>query len=233
MVQNKDFKRLVRARMSRTGESYTAARAHVQKKAPAPSPADTAPVTRAPAPDYAALAGKSDAVMKARTGRVWKEWVQALDWHSAHELPHREIAEIVSGEFGVGDWWSQTVVVGYERIKGLRAIGQRRDGSYEASKSRTYAVPVKKLFDAWAKATSRRRWLGENGVKVRTATSPKTMRLGWSDGTIVAVGFMPKGRGKSMVAVQHTKLPSREAADRVRKFWSERLDALNKQLNRD
>ncbi len=56
------------------------------------------------------------------------------------------------------------------------------------------------------------------------------MRLGWSDGTIVAVGFMPKGRGKSAVAVQHTKLPSRDVADRLKKYWSERMDALGELL---
>jgi hypothetical protein len=225
MVQNKDFKRLVRARMRKTGESYTTARAHIQRK----GVADLAPVARAStpaAPDYAAIAGMSDAAIRGKTGRVWKEWVDALDSHGAAKLPHRDIAEIVNTDFGVGDWWTQTVTVGYERIKGLRARGQRRDGSYEASKSRTYAVPVAKLFDAWAATGARRRWLGETGVKVRTATAPKSMRLGWSDGTIVAVGFMPKGKGKSSVAVQHTKLPSRDAADRFRKYWSDRLDAL-------
>jgi hypothetical protein len=220
MVQNKDFKRLVRSRMRKTGESYTAARAQLQKKP------DAVRSTPATPPDYAALAGKSDKVMKEKTGRAWNEWVEALDWHNAHELPHSEIARIVSREFGVADWWSQTVTVGYERIKGMRAIGQRMDGSYEASKSRTFAVPVSKLFSAWADAGARRRWLNESGVKVRTATAPKTMRLGWTDGTIVAVGFMPKGKGKSAVAVQHTKLPNRRAADRFKDYWSDRLDAL-------
>jgi hypothetical protein len=223
MVQNKDFKRLVRARMRKTGESYTAARAQLQKRT-------DAPVERPPELDYAALAGKSDAVIKERTGRVWKEWTEALDWHGADKLPHRDIAKIVSSEFGVGDWWSQTVAVGYERIKGMRARGQRMDGSYEASKSRTFAVPVAKLFAAWANAGTRRRWLGKDGVKVRTATPPKTMRLGWTDGTIVAVGFIPKGKTKSVVAVQHTRLPSREAMDRAKKYWTERLDALRELL---
>jgi hypothetical protein len=225
MVQNKDFKRLVRARMRKTGESYTAARAQLQGK-PKSGSSLTAPKT-----DYAALAGKSDTVMKTRTGRVWQEWVEALDRHGAAKLPHREIAQMVSSEFGVGDWWSQMVTVGYERIKGLRAVGQRMDGSYEASKSRTYAVPVKQLFDAWADATTRRRWLSEKNVTLRSATSPKAIRFRWNDGTVVVIGFTPKGKAKSAVAVQHGKLPSREAADRVKKFWSDRLDALGEVLN--
>jgi hypothetical protein len=52
------------------------------------------------------------------------------------------------------------------------------------------------------------------------------MRLAWSDGSIVAVGFYPKGDGKSSVAVQHPKLASRAVAEEMKKYWSERLDAL-------
>jgi hypothetical protein len=38
MTENKDLKRIVRARMTKTGESYTAARAHIAKT---PRPIDT------------------------------------------------------------------------------------------------------------------------------------------------------------------------------------------------
>jgi hypothetical protein len=146
-------------------------------------------------------------------------------------MPHREIAALVSEKYKVADWWAQAVTVGYERIRGLRARGQRRDGSYEATKSRTFNVPVKTLYDAWADSRSRAKWLTGAAVKLRTATSPKSMRLGFHDGTIVAVGFMSKGAGKSVVAVQHEKLPDRETANRLKTFWSERLDALGEILN--
>ncbi|MEP6905160.1 MAG: hypothetical protein ABI875_03705, partial [Gemmatimonadales bacterium] len=76
-------------------------------------------------------------------------------------------------------------------------------------------------------------WLDGASVKVRTATAPKSMRLGMSDGTIVAVGFISKGRSKSSVAVQHAKLPDRETADRLKQYWSERLDALSEVLTSD
>ena len=87
-------------------------------------------------------------------------------------------------------------------------------------------MPVTTLFEAWAQPSVRRRWLTGEPVKVRTATAPRTMRLGWSDGNIVVVGFMAKGTSKSVVALAHTKLPDREAADRSKRYWSERLDAL-------
>ena len=227
MTQNKDLKRIVRARMKKTGEAYTAARAQVTRKSSAKAPAATTPAAPAPSPkDYARLAGMSDAVIKKNTGCAWDKWVKSLDYHGAEQMSHRDIAALVSEKYKVADWWTQSVTVGYERIKGLRARGQRRDGSYEASKSRTFNVPVATLFDAWADARVRRRWLDGATVKVRTATAPKSMRLGWNDGSIIAVGFIAKGTAKSSVAVQHTKLPNREAADHLKKYWSDRMDAL-------
>jgi hypothetical protein len=90
MTANKDFKRLVRRRMLRTGESYTAARAKLVRKSPAKI-------------DYAKLAGMSDAVIKAKTGCTWERWTHALDYVGAHAWPHRRIAEYVHSTFKVPD----------------------------------------------------------------------------------------------------------------------------------
>lgn len=232
MPSHKDLKRLVRARMRKTGEAYTAARAQIVKKTQRRSPNAT-PAARpvaAAAGDFASLAGMSDAAVKQHTGCTWKRWVHALDHHGAAEMPHRDIVTLVSAKYKVPDWWSQMVTVGYERIKGLRARGQRRDGTYEASKSRTFAVPVATLFDAWADARRRKRWLDER-VTIRTATAPKSIRIGWSDGSIIAVGFYAKGASKSSVAVQHAKLPDRDTAERLKQYWAERLDALGHSLS--
>jgi hypothetical protein len=236
MPRNKDLKRLVRTRMRKTGEAYTAARAQIMKKSGATAPPVLAPASRSKRvakgakPDYAELAGMRDEVIKEKTGCSWERWVVALDYHGAEKMKHREIAELVSTKYKVPDWWTQAVTVGYERIKGLRARGQRRDGSFEASKSRTYNVPVTRLFEAWADAPTRKRWLNGASVKVRTATAPKSIRLGWDDGSIVVAGFMSKGKAKSAVALAHTKLPDRETATRFKEYWSERLDALGDEL---
>ena len=226
MTQNKDLKRLVRARMKKTGESYTSARAQITRKPKAKASADAGTHPRVTTADYAKLAGKSDAVIKARTGCTWEKWVKSLDYHGADRMSHREIAEMVSTKWKVGDWWAQTVAVGYERIKGLRAIGQRRDGTYEASKSRTYNVPVDELFDAWADAGIRRKWLGDAKVRIRTATKPKSMRMDWNENAIVTAGFTAKGSAKSSVAIQHPKLPDKETAARLKQYWSDRLESL-------
>lgn len=212
MPKQKDLKRIVRSRMQKTGESYTAARSHVIQ------PPE-------PQPDFAALAKMSDEKVQNATGRTWAEWVALLDAFDGTKKPHRELAVQVAS-LGTPDWWSQTVVVGYERIRGLRAVGQRREGFWEASKSRTFEVPVAKLFAAFADARKRARWLPGLKLTVRTAMKDHSMRIGMEDGTLVAIGFTTKGEAKSSVAVQHTKLPSKAEADRLKVFWGERFDAL-------
>ena len=220
MTRDKDRKRIIRDRMKKTGESYTTARAHVIPKKTRHAQPPPRPV------DYAALAGTRDAVIAAKTGRTWREWTQVLDAENAAAMPHRDIAAIVYGKHGIPGWWAQAVTVGYERIKGLREIGQRRSGDYEATKSRTFNVPVNALFEAWINDTARRRWLDGVDSVVRTATAPKGMRLRWPDGTIVAVWFTAKGETKSVVALAHTKLRSKAAAEEAKKYWTARLDAL-------
>ena len=226
MPVQKDFKRLVRARMQKTGESYTAARLQVIKKIePRPNPE-----SRIPTPEpYAALAGMSDAVIAKKTGRTWAEWVRVLDRERASDKPHREIARFVAS-LGTPEWWTQTVTVGYERIKGLREIGQRRDGGYEANKSRTYHVPIGTLFDAFANTRTRKRWL-EPSFTIRSAAHLKRMRITCTDKTVILVGFLVKGPAKSAVAVQHQKLVDRSAVDTTKKAWSERFDRLGEILS--
>ena len=233
MPANKDFKRLVRGRMQKTGESYTAARAHLLKQKPATAaaavaaPAAARPSTARPAAvDYAKLAGRSDAILKEKTGCTWERWVKALDYAQAYTWTHREIAKHVAEKYKVPGWWAQTVTVGYERIKGLRAVGQRRDGSFEASKSRTFAVPLVRLYRAWHDARTRAEWLPGVDLTVRTATRGKSMRITWPDRTSVAVGFASRGAGKSQVAIEHGKLADRATAARMKQYWTERLNAL-------
>ena len=210
MPKQKDLKRIVRIRMQKTGESYTTARLYLVRK-------------KESVEDFAAKAGMSDASVKKATGRAWAEWVKLLDAAKAAEKPHREIARYLSS-LGTSDWWSQMVTVGYERIRGLRERGQRRGGGYDATKSRTFAVPVAKLFDAFAKPRTRSKWLA--GVKVRTSRANKTMRLDMADGTRVAIGFLSKGPKKSAVAIQHSKLADKATASKMKQWWGERFDAL-------
>jgi hypothetical protein len=225
MPTDKDFKRLVRGRMQKTGESYTAARAHLRNKKPSPVIRSSIP----PA-EYAKLAGRSDAIMKEKTGCTWERWVKALDRERAYTWSHRDIATHVREKYKISGWWAQSVTVGYERIKGLRAVGQRRDGLFEAGKSKTFAVPLAQLYEAFSDARIRRRWLPDVDLTIRTASREKSMRITWPDRTSVEVGFLSRGARKSQVGLVHAKLPDRAAVTKKKEYWAERLAELGKLL---
>jgi len=217
MPAQKDLKKIIRARMEKTGEAYTAARLHVVRK------------KVEPAPEYAKLAGMSDAAVKRATGRDWAEWVAVLDAAESREKTHREIVTYVHS-LGTPDWWSQMVTVGYERVRGLREVGQRRSGTYEASKSRTFPVALATLFDAVANARKRARWLDAK-INIRTVNAnSNSIRGTLDDGTGVQFYFTDKGKEKSAVAIQHVKLADKAAVARSKEEWAERLDKLAKML---
>ena len=227
MPKNKDLKRLIRARMQKSGESYTAARRQLLAKKTHSTASVSAAVAAASA---SAAPGMSDAAVRAKTGRTWKQWVATLDADRAFQLPHRDIARLLASKYEVPAWWSQMVTVGYERLKGLREVGQRRGGArggtYDANKSRTFPAPVAKLYRACRDARRRQQWLPGVVLVVRKATPSRSLRVTWPDQTKVELMFFPKGSAKSTVQVQHHDLPSKAAADVCKKDWHARLDAL-------
>lgn len=227
MTTNKDFKRLVRARMVKTGESYTAARSHFRGngadrrtvgQADSPPPASK--------PDYEKLAGMSNAKIKEKTGCDWKKWTDALDYVKASEWTHTDIARYVHEKFKIDGWWSQSVTVGYERIKGLRAIGQRRSGEFEASKSKTFNVPMTRLYAAFSNKSNRKKWLGPVDLTVGATIKGRSFRMTWPDGKPVVAWFETKGPKKSVVGVTHHKLPDKATAEKVKADWADRLGKL-------
>jgi hypothetical protein len=232
MPTNKDFKRVVRDRMKKTGESYTTARSQLLRNKPTSkrSTRTAKALSTAPRVDYAKLAGMSDASVKKATGCTWERWVAALDYAKAESWTHKQIAEYVHTKFKVPDWWTQTVTVGYERIKGLRVRGQRRDGTYEVSKSKVFPVAVGELFDAFQDATRRALWLEDAQPQIRHASPNKSMRMRWPDGSAVDIGFFSKGGSKSQVAIGHRKLASQSDAAEMKSFWSDKLQALGELL---
>src|SRR5687767_5316339 len=83
MTENKDLKRLVRARMKKTGEAYTTARTQITrksatKKRTAAKSASGATASASNPKEYAAIAGMSDAAIKEKTGCTWATWVESL-----------------------------------------------------------------------------------------------------------------------------------------------------------
>jgi hypothetical protein len=232
MTIDKDRKRIIRKRMTITGEAYTTARRHVLAKAGVPAGRRTTSPPAAPPVDPK-LAGQTDETMRTQTGHSWAEWVRLLDAAGAATMTHTQIARLVQKDHRVPGWWSQAVTVGYERLKGRRDVGQRANGAFEAGKSKTFTAPVATVFEAWADDHTRARWLDGIETTIRTATRPKSLRLQWPDGTIVAAWFERKSPDRCVVSVAHTKLPSRAVMEKMKTEWGRRLDALSQLLAHD
>ncbi|HEX2861457.1 MAG TPA: DUF4287 domain-containing protein [Lacunisphaera sp.] len=169
--------------------------------------------------------GTSSAAVKKATGRTWREWFALLDKAGAAKLPHKDIVRWLQRNHQLADWWGQMVTVGYEQARGLRVKHQQPDG-FEISVAKTIAAPVGRAFAAWREASLREQWLPRTPLTVRKATPHKSIRILWGDDTLLSVNFWPKGSLKCQVVPQHARLPSPEAAEKMKAYWSEKLEAL-------
>jgi uncharacterized protein YndB with AHSA1/START domain len=167
----------------------------------------------------------SDEAVEAKTGKNWSRWFKHLDAAGAKKMSHQEIVAHLSEKHGVRPWWTQMVAVTYEQARGLRDKHEKPAG-YEISVSRTIEAPVGKAFKAWTDEKTRRKWLPAN-FTIRKSTANKSLRISWEDGkTGLAVAFVSKGKDKTQVVAQHSKLPHAKAAAKMKKFWAKGLDAL-------
>jgi hypothetical protein len=216
MTQQKSFKHLVRTRMEKTGESYTAARAALLS-------------AQGKTADWPTLTTSEDAIVR-RTGHGWEHWFDLLDEWGGTSHSHPEIVSRLQGEHDVDGWSAQSITVSYERVRGIRAVGERPDG-FVATASKTVAVPVDRLYDAWADPELRGTWLPDAELRERTGTRPRSLRYDWAGGaTRVIVGFEAKGDRKSTVGLSHERLADAAEADRMKAYWRERLAALKQAL---
>ena len=222
MTRQKSFKERIRARMDKTGESYATARRQLLAKAEAGARKRSTPQTIA--------AHRPDGV-ETKTGRTWEQWFGLLDEWDATKRTHTEIARWLVDEQGVDGWWAQSVTVAYEQERGMRAPGQRSDGTYGVSASKTIAVPVRRLFEAFEDEDLRETWLGDYELAVRTKRPDKSITAGWEDGSSrLTIAFVPKGDAKSQVALAHERIATASEADELKTFWRERLVVLKKML---
>jgi uncharacterized protein YndB with AHSA1/START domain len=224
MTRQRSFKRIVRARMEKTGESYTAARAALLTAEPAEIEAKERPPL-----------ATSDAAIRERTGRGggggWGR-PPAPPRAPPPPRPHREIARHIAGLLEVHPlaWNAQAVAGSYERARGLREVGERADG-FAITASKTVAVPVDVLFDAFVDERQRNRWLPDAELRERTATKPKSARFDWGEGeTRVHVTFTDKGALRATATVSHERLPDAAEAERMKTFWRSRVATLKEVL---
>ena len=258
MTTNKAQKHDIRARMAKTGERYAAARHmlldrdHEPENGAESTPATSGPeavVAAAAAPDIpvqdapdaapdpapeplpATAPGMSEAAIRRATGQGWNHWFALLDAWDAPTKGHPAIARHLVEAHGLGGWWAQSVAVGYERARGLRARHQHADG-FAFSASRTFPLPVERLSEFVTDETLRDRWLEPGTLRPRTAIPGRSARfdVDVEGGSRLLVALTAKGPAKTTVTLPHEKLPDAAAAETWRAFWKERLTRLGEAI---
>ena len=168
-----------------------------------------------------------DAKVRENTGKGWREWLRVLDAWDARERKHKDIAAYLMEQHRVPGWWAQTITVGYERSRGIRAKHQSLDGSFQVSVSKTFPVGAGKAFRFFAETPQRNKWLERGTLKVRTTNKDRSLRFDFRDGrSRVVVSFDPKDRSKTTVTVQHERLANARAVEEMRGMWKEHLNTL-------
>ena len=224
MTTQKTFKRRIRARAAKTGESYTAARGQLLTRANAPAAAPSPP------PDAHELVGMTDEALERGSGRRIADWLRVLDDWGATERKHPEIAKWLVAEHGIGGWWAQSVTVGYERARGMRAVHQTTSG-FTVGANRTIAAPPEAVIAAFTDPEIRDRWLPDSPMGVRRVTDGRGARFDWPEPpSRVVIGLTVKPNGKTAIGLAHEKLPDADAAARLKQLWRERLVALKELL---
>lgn len=167
------------------------------------------------------------------TGISWDDWLSYFDEIGAKDLSHKEIAERVHEKLvhlENGGWWSQGVTVAYEQHIGRREPGQRSDGSYETSASKTVDGTMDDVLEKWIQLTTDKP--GFNGVALEkeptwSATEKwRNWRCALVDGTRVAVSIYQKTPEKASLGLGHLKLKSNDEAETWKVYWKEFLKEL-------
>ena len=246
MTRARALKTVIRSRIAKTGERYTTARRHVlAARAPStlgavpPPPPLSAPSIAVPGESKGSV---SDATSRAKTGHGLDHWFTILDTFGAVEQGHTASARHLSDVHQVPGWYAQGITVAYERVRGVRAVGQRYDGAYEVSVTKIVAAGTREGVTAFSDARQRARWIQgvdaalakalsgalkaptSKGFVVR-ADGQGRYRYGWGD-TVVQFHLYPKPGGKAQVVVTHAKLADAATLETRRTQWRAALSAL-------
>ena len=167
-----------------------------------------------------------EAVERA-TGRSWDDWLAFMDSIGAERLSHHEIASALITELeGMVDnlgWWAQATAVAYEQSVGRRVPGQRPDGTFQTSVSRSSTLGMEALIRAWTDfaATDREvldRITGD--VRVSGTTNRHTWRAKGRDGTAYTVISEPKKDGTASLIVQILGTATLEDNVEAKEAWT-------------
>lgn len=166
------------------------------------------------------------AAIEKATGMSWPQWVAHLDTAGARELDHGKIAELAREKMPHSlenpGWWAQGVAVAFEQEIGRRAPGQKNDGSFEASVTKTVSGSLETVFDALVAFAGEPAEVNGAAVNnVRTSATPvrSYWRANGADGLRIQLVVESRAAEKSMVGATVTKIDTAAKRDQWRDFF--------------
>lgn len=230
MTKQESFKRAVRARMAKTGEKYGAARRTLIDAGSSDHGGSP------PAQEWVEQPEASDDAVRQATGRGWDEWCRIIDEWPERAEGHAAMAARVGRDHLDSGWWAQTVVVGYERIRGLRTKYKRADGTFAGSVTRTVDIAAGELRSDLLDEAGREEIAGfvsaELGrpveLELRSKPASKAIRFAvHPDGGSAQISVTERSDGRARIAIQHESLASTAEVETWKAVWAAWLDLLS------
>ena len=166
----------------------------------------------------------SDEAVLAATGKHPDDWFALLDAAGAAGWAHPAIARWLQDEQGATGWWAQGITIRFEQARGLRVPGQRSDGTFAVSASKTVDGALDAVYVAMVAAFSAE--FGGDPTSSRAEGARPVARWRADDGgSIVATSESASG-GRIRVSAQHEKLPNPDSSDAAKQRLQSALSRL-------
>ena len=187
----------------------------------------------------------TSAAAKAATGRTFEDWYKELDAHGGVQAGRRNLTQLLFSQMKVDAWWSTTIVVEYEKQRGLL----EKDGlpkGYNICVTKALPAPPETALQPFSDGSW---WLGK-GVKFaegaafdagdghqgvfKKVTPGKIIRFTWNGPNhhpceLVEIKATVTA-GKTSLLINHDRIQTRATADGMRDAWAAVLNALKDRL---
>lgn len=186
--------------------------------------------------------------VKKHTKRDWDEWIDVLGKLVGRSWSHQEIVALLKTKFRLSTWWQQEVARGYQIATGVREPHQTLKGTYTTTATKSLLLPAKTIFSFLVSPKGQAIWLDpmsptkikegqqfecNSGVfgEFRTVKANQRLRFFWINEdwprkTVVQLHLYPKPKGKCMIAVDHSDLPTMKAKEEMHAYWRKAVDSL-------
>jgi uncharacterized protein YndB with AHSA1/START domain len=189
----------------------------------------------------------SDETILEKTKKTWNNWFAILDSWEAQKKDHKAIARYLSEQWAVSPWWSQTITVRYEQMRGLRKVGQRSDGKFAVSITRVLRATADDVWKAFSEPGMLSKWFTKDAqIDLRVGgkysnsdgdfgeylkiDKPRHLRFTWENpdhcpGTIVDISITEVPGNKIRVVLEHSKIEDQAGYEDMKSGWTKAMNS--------